>query len=206
MRIAKLALLAALASTACARASERSEAPVVERATLQQLYLAERYGELALLAANVIETVPDERERVAEARFFRALAWMAQDPHGNQARALLEFRTLEFEYSDVIWGHVAALYVATATRVDALQATLLELGFEQRELQARIEVLEASLAELHVELGERDAEISGLARERNELTEQLEEARAEAAVTVARLRELEDELAALKQIDMQREP
>jgi hypothetical protein len=198
-------LIGALTLPACARAPERTAAPVAE-ATLQQLYLAERYGELVLEAASVIKAQPDDRERVAEARFFRALAWMAQDPHANQARALHEFRTLEFEFGDVIWGDVAALYVATATRVDALQATLLELGFEQRELQARIEVLERSLADVHTELAERDTKIEALQRERSELAEQLEAARAEAKKTVARLRELEDELAALKQIDMQRDP
>ena len=93
--------------------------------------------------------------------------------------------------------------LATATRVDALQATLLELSFEQRALQERIEVLEQSLADVQAE---RDAKIDGLQRERNELLEQLDIARAEAKKTAARLRELEGELAALKQIDMQRQP
>jgi hypothetical protein len=204
MRIAALLLIGSLALSACAHTSERSTTHTEE--TLQQLYLAERYGELVLRAGSIIHASPDDRERVAEARFFRALAWMAQDPHANQARALLEFRTLEFEYDDVIWGDVAALYVATATRVDALQATLLELGFEQRALQARIEVLEQSLADVHAELAERDARLEDLQRERNELLEQLDSARAEAKKTVARLRELEGELAALKQIDMQRDP
>lgn len=202
---AVLILLVMSFMTACAHEPEPTEAPVVE-AGLQQLYLAERYGEVVLMAQGIIEAEPEQRERVAEARFFRALAWMAQDPRGNQARALLELRKLEFEFSDVVWGRFAALYVATATRVDALQATLLEVSFEQRELQARIEVLEQSLVELHAELGKRDTEVDGLERERNELTEQLEEVRAEAAAAVARQRELEDELAALKQIDMQREP
>lgn len=204
MRITALLLIGTLALSACAHTPERSTTPTEE--TLQQLYLAERYGELVLRAGSIIKTSADDRERVAEARFFRALAWMAQDPHANQARALLEFRTLEFEYGDVIWGDVAALYVATATRVDALQATLLELGFEQRALQERIEVLEQSLADVHAELAERDARVEDLQRERNELLEQLDTARAEAKKTVARLRELEGELAALKQIDMQRDP
>jgi septal ring factor EnvC (AmiA/AmiB activator) len=206
MRIATLAMLIMVVMTACARRPEPTAAPIIVEAALQQLYLAERYHEVVRIAAGIIEAEPEQRERVAEARFFRALAWMAQDPRGNQARALLELRRLEFEFSDVIWGHLAALYVAAATRVDALQATLLELGFDQRELQARIEVLEQSLVELHAELGKRDTQVDELERERNDLTEQLDEARAEAATTIALLRELEDELAALKQIDMQREP
>jgi septal ring factor EnvC (AmiA/AmiB activator) len=205
MRLAKLVVTTALVIAACARMPEPTVVPVPEP-TLQQLYLAERYGEVVLMAAAIVQAEPEQRERVAEARFFRALAWLARDPHRNQARALLELRKLEFEFSDVIWGPVAALYVATATRVDALQATLLELGFEQRKLQAHIEVLEQSLVELHAELDKRDTEIDGLERERKQLTEQLEAARAEAATTGARLRELEDELAKLKQIDMQLEP
>ncbi|HVH99765.1 MAG TPA: hypothetical protein VM869_13680 [Enhygromyxa sp.] len=205
MRIAKLVLLLVLIATACVRPSTHTAAPATEQ-TLQQLYMAERYGEVVLLAASIIDGEPDERERTAEAHFFRALAWLAQGSHENQARALLELRTLEFEYDDVIWGRVAAHYVATATRVDALQATLLELGVEQRELQGRIEVLEQSLIDVQAELVVRDEKLAALERERDELTEQLEAARVEAAATAARLRELEDELAALKQIDMQREP
>lgn len=198
------ALSTVLATSACAAGSRPSTAPVVET-TLQQLYMAERYGEVVLAASSIIDAHAD-RERTAEARFFRALAWLAQNPHANEARALLEFRTLEFEYDDLLWGRIAALYVAAATRVDALQATLLELGFEQRELHGRIEALEQQLADLHAELVVRDEQIKALERERNELIEQLEEARKQTAATLARLRELEDELAALKQIDMQREP
>lgn len=202
----RLLLVAALALSGCARASEPTQAPAVEAATLEQLYLAKRYGELVLLATSVIESEGESRERVAEARFFRALAWMAQDPYGNQARALLELRTLEFEHADLIWGQLAALQVAAATRVDALQATLFELVGEQRELQARIEALEQRVTELDAQLTERDAEIVKLERELRSLTEQLEQARTDAATTAVRLRELEAELAALKQIDMQREP
>jgi chromosome segregation ATPase len=204
MRLARLVLAASVLS-ACAGRPEPMAAPVMEP-TLQQLYLAQRHGEVVLMAAAIIEAEPEQRERVAEARFFRALAWLAQNPDRNQDRAVHELRKLEFEFSDVIWGRVAALYVAAVTRIDALQATLVELGFEHRELQARIEVLEQSLTELHADLETRDTTISGLERERDEFTKQLEAARTEAAATSARLRELEDELAALKQIDMQREP
>jgi chromosome segregation ATPase len=203
MRLVEQVVLAAWILTACASRPEPTKAP---ETTLQQLYVAQRHGEVVLMAEAILESEPEQRERVAEARFFRALAWMAQSPHHDQARTLHELRTLEFEFSDQIWGRLAALYVAAATRVDVLQGTLLELGAEQRELKARIEVLDQSLAELQATLGERDTQIAGLERERGELKEQLEDSRAEAAATAARLRELEDELAALKQIDMQREP
>lgn len=202
--IIQVVLLAASIMCGCARSPSPTVAPPEQ--TLQQLYMGERYGEVVLLATSIIDAEASAPERVAEARFFRALAWLANDPHGNQARALLELRTLEFEHADVIWGQVAAHYVATATRVDALQATLLELGVEQRELQGRIEVLEQSLADLQAELTERDEKLAALERERDDLNKQLEAARAEMAATAARLRELEDELAQLKQIDMQREP
>lgn len=202
-----LALAAALALTGCARAPRPAAAPVVvEAPTLEQLYLSKRYGELVLQATAILDAGAGDRERVAEARFYRAIAWLAQDPHGKQARALHDLRKLEFESSDLLWGRIAALYVAAVTRADVLQTTLLELAIEQRDLQTRVEALEHGLAELHAELAERDADLAGLTRERNELVEQLDEAREQAATLVERIRELEAELAALKQIDMQREP
>jgi hypothetical protein len=204
MNRARAVLVAALVSSGCARAPTQTSAP--EPVTLEQLHLAERYGEVVLLAASVIEGEGESRARVAEARFFRALAWLAQDPHANQARALLELRTLEFEYSDQIWGQLAAVHVAAATRIDALQATLLELVSEQRELQVRIDALTQRSTELAAELVARDGVVAKLERERSELLVLLEQTRAEAAATAVRLRELELELAALKQIDMQREP
>ncbi|MFO7566374.1 MAG: hypothetical protein R6X02_27270 [Enhygromyxa sp.] len=200
----------ALGLSACAPAPQRSQAPEVEALTLEQLYLAERYGELVLLAASILEAEAgaeaEEPERAAEARFFRALAWLVQDPPGKHARALLELRQLEFEHPDLLWGRLAGLYVAAMTRVEVLQATLVELAIEQRDLQTRLEALEQSLAELLAERSKREADLAALNRERNQLVEQLEEARKQAVEAAARLRELEDELAALKQIDMQREP
>lgn len=204
--MSRLYLALALALTACAPTQASTRAPVAVAPTLEQLYMDRRYGEVVLLAASVIEAEAEDRERVAEARFFRALAWLAHDPPGKQARALLDLRKLEFEHGDLLWGRLAGLHVAALTRVDVLQTTLLELAIEQRDLQARVEVLEQALAELHAERIEREAEHATLARERNELLEQLDETRKQATTLAARLRELEDELAALKQIDMQREP
>jgi hypothetical protein len=205
MRLAILPWLS-LVVLGCAHPPAPAVAPTAEAATLDRLYLEQRYGELALLAAGVMADEAATRERIAEARFFRALAWLAEDPQGNQDRALLELRRLEFEFSDVIWGRLAALHVASATRVQALRATLLELAAEQSAMQVRVEALEQSLADLQGELTERELEIAEFQRARNELLEQLDQERSEMAATSARLRELENELEALKQIDMQRDP
>jgi chromosome segregation ATPase len=199
-------LVVALLMPACAREPEATVTPVAEAATLEQLYLQERYGELVRLATHVIEDEDTSRAREAEARFFRALAWLAEDPQDPHDRALLELRTLEFEFPELIWGRIAALHVASATRLQALQATLLSLAAEQSELQVRIDVLEQSLIDVQSQLDERELQLAELGRERSELLEQLEQARAEMDATAARLRELENELEALKLIDMQREP
>lgn len=201
-----MVLAAALMLSGCAGERAPTQAPVVEAPTLEELYVARRYGELVLLAASILEAEHHNPERIAEARFFRALAWLAQDPRGKQAHALHELRKLEFEHPDLLWGRLAALHVAAVTRIEALQATLLELAVERRALQERIDALEQNLADLQVERSKKEAQHAALARERNELVEQLDEARKQATATAARLRELEDELAALKQIDMQREP
>lgn len=196
----------ALTLGACQASPRASARPVVEAPTLEQLYLAGRVGEVVLLAHSVIDAPNQPRERVAEARFFRALAWLARNPHSNRDRVLFEFRALEFEYADLIWGRLAGHYVADAARIDALQATLLELAVEQRDLLVRIDELEHSLAAVLAKLAERESEVVELERERGDLREQLGSARARAEALAVRLRELEGELAALKQIDMQREP
>ncbi len=199
-------LVFGLVSIACVSSPRSARAPVDEPPTLEQLYVDQRYGELVLAAANVIDAEGVVREAVAEARLFRALAWSAVDPHRNQPRVLAELRVLELEYPDLVWGRMAAHLVEQLTRADALQATLLELVLERRELRARIETLEQRLAEVQSELDQADSERVAVGRERAELVEQLELARTQVASTAARVRELEDELAALKQIDMQREP
>lgn len=202
----RLVLAAVLALAGCAAGPRPSQAPAVEAPTLEQLYLDERFGEVVVAAEGIIEADDEPRERVAEARFYRALAWQARDPYGNRDRALLELRNVEFEYSDLIWGRLAGHHVADAARVDALQVTLLELAVEQRDCLARIDELEQHLADAQSELAARESKLADVERERDELREQLDSARTRAAETAVRLRELEAELAALKQIDMQREP
>jgi hypothetical protein len=207
MRAATLLLSVALGLGACSSPQAQTQAPADDPPTLAQLFVAERYDELELLAAGVIDDPEqDDRERVAEARFFRALAWLAQDPPGKQPRALFELRKLELEDADLLWGHLAGLHVTALTRVEVLQLTLLELAIEQGHLQVRIDALEGELADRIAERSKREADLAALTRERNDLLEKIDEARKQATVTAARLRELEDELAALKQIDMQREP
>ncbi len=197
-------ILVVAAALACARPGP-SEAPE-PAPTLEQLFVAERHAELVRAAEAALADEDLPRERVAEARFYRAIAWLAGAPGNARARGLAELRALEFEYPDLIWGRLAELEVAAAGRVEALQATLVELALAQHEAHAELEALARRLAEREAALARTKAEADKLERERADLRAQLEQARARLVEQSAALAELEAELAALKQIDMQREP
>jgi flagellar motility protein MotE (MotC chaperone) len=173
---------------------------------LEQLYAAERHGEVVLRATEILQDDPDDRELVAHARFFRAMSWLEQDRRMPQARALLELRELELEFGDCVWGQIAGAYVDTLLRMYQLQEALLELTLELREHEQQIRTLEQRLAEALTTLAGRDAKLTAVEHERDQLREQLDQAKAKATLNANRILELEAELAALKQVDMQREP
>lgn len=191
---------------ACTPAPAPTIDPVAAEPTLEQLYAERRHGEVVLLATEIVESDPEDREAVAHARFFRAMSWVAQDRRVEQARGLLELRALEFEYADFVWGQIAAAYVSKILRADLLQEALLELTLELRDVEQHIRALEQSLAETQATLAQRDTKLTTVERERDQLRVKLDEALAQAELTAGRILELEEELAALKQVDMQREP
>jgi hypothetical protein len=205
---ARLALSIALmlpALSACEPPPEPSVAPLTTEPTLEQLYTAGRYAELVVLAAATISSTPDA-EILAHARFFRAMAWLAQDERAAQARAFLELRELELQFSDYVWGRIAAAYAAKIVRGEILQEALLECTLDLRALEQEFSELEQRHAETVTALTQREAKQSSLEHEREQLRKQLEEAQVKINAAAARVFALEEELAALKQVDMQRDP
>jgi len=201
----RVALIVALGLAACTPSPEPVVAPTAANPTLEQLYMAGRHGEIVAQAAAIIDASVDA-EALAHARFFRAMAWLAQDNRAAQAQAFLELRELELEFSDYVWGRLAAAYVAKYVRAELLQEALLECTLELRGLEHELEVLAQSHAEAVATLGQREAKHSSLEHERDQLKNQLDEVQAKASAAAQRIVILEEELAALKQIDMQRDP
>jgi hypothetical protein len=208
-RGARIAIVLVLALAACKPASAPPITPVAAAPSLDQLhhlYMTGRHGEAVLMATAIVQGNPDDREIVAHARLFRAMSWLEQDRRVEQARALLELRELELQYGDHVWGQLAAAYVDKILRADLLQEALLELTLELRELEQEIRGLELILAQTQAELATRDAKMSSVEQERDHLREQINAAKVKAKLDAGRILELEAELAALKQVDMQREP
>ncbi|KIG14621.1 hypothetical protein DB30_06500 [Enhygromyxa salina] len=201
-----LGLALGLALVACKAPLQPATAPASDEPTLEQLYTAGRHGEVVLLATSIIDGHPERREAVAHARFFRALSWLAQGPRIERARGELELRTLELDHADSVWGKIAAAHASKILRADALQEALLELTLELRELERQTSDLEHALAEAEASVEQRDAKLATLEREREQLRAQLDAAQAAAKLAAGRILALEEELAALKQVDMQREP
>lgn len=195
-----------LGLAACKPASGPTIDPVAAEPSLEQLYTAGRHGEVVLLAAELIDADPEDRQAVARARFFRAMSWLAQDRQLERARGLLELRTLEAEYADSVWGRIAGAYAGRILRTDLLQEAVLELTLDLRDLEQHIRTLEQSLTEAQTKLEERDTKLAAVERERDQLRVKLDQAAAQAKLTASRITELEEELNALKQVDMQREP
>jgi chemotaxis protein MotB len=174
--------------------------------TLEQLYAAHRYGEVVLMATGIVEAGTDDPELVAHARFFRALARLAQGGRGVQARGIAELHELELELPDSAWGRVAAAYMAHISRADALQEALVEFTLELHELRGLVASLEQQLAEAEAETARKSADLASVQSERSQLRERLAEVEAQAASAARRVAALEEELAGLKRIDMQRDP
>ncbi|PRQ05601.1 hypothetical protein [Enhygromyxa salina] len=203
---ALLGLVLILVAGACHPPPTPVLAPAAAEPTLEQLYTEGRHGEVVLLATAIIDEHPGRRETVAHARFFRAMSWLAQDRRIERARGELELRALELDYADCVWGQIAGAYASKLFRVDALQSALLELTLELRELEGQISTLEHELAEVEANGEQRDAKLAAVERERDQLRAQLDAAQAGAKLAESRIVALEEELAALKQVDMQREP
>jgi hypothetical protein len=208
-RLALLLLTLALAGCHALPGAAVEPSPVEADAaapTLEQLYAARRYGEVVLTATGILEAGAEDPELVAHARFFRALARLAQGGHNGRARGLAELRELELEHPESAWARVAAAYVAHIARADALQGALVELTLELRELRKLVASLEQQLAETEAEAARKSADLASMQNERSQLRERLGEVEAQATSAARRIVALEEELAGLKRIDMQRDP
>lgn len=174
-------------------------------AALELLFAAGRYGEVVAYSTQALAKV-ESTGHAAHLRLLRALARLSQHARSDQERGLTELRELELEFPDLVWGRMAALYVAQLTRADVLHESMLQAGVELRQLQDRIRVLEAEIADARSGEAHRQAKLSAIEGDREQLRKQLDEVQIRATAQVRRIAELEEELAALKRIDMQREP
>lgn len=140
------------------------------------------------------------------ARFFALLARRATATPTESAAMQEALRSFAGEASSTPWGRLAGLYADEMARTDALQQAVLRAGADLAQRDGHIAALERTL----VERGEQNEELSLLivelkddrekqARAQREF-EELLSSRADAIV------KLENELEALKRIDLSRTP
>ncbi len=149
--------------------------------------------------------VLDSNEEL-RARFFSLLSRRASAPATESGAMQLALRAFAAEASSTPWGRLAALYADEMARTDALQQAVLRAGADLAQRDERIAALERTLVERGVQNDELSALIAELKDEREKQgraqreLEELLSSRADAIV------KLENELEALKRIDLARSP
>jgi hypothetical protein len=140
------------------------------------------------------------------ARFFSLLARRAIAPATESGAMQLALRSFAAEASSTPWGRLAGLYADEMARTDALQQAVLRAGADLAQRDERIAALERTLVERGAQSDELSAVIVELKDEREKQAraqrelEELLSSRADAIV------KLENELEALKRIDLARSP
>ncbi len=145
-------------------------------------------------------------EVIAKAQFLRAVARLAVGNPAAKELAKQELWRLEHEHATTLWGVLARQYLGEVTRGRVLRQTILHAGAELHRARERIGELEAELARAGDNNAELEQTLTALKEERGRLQWQLKELQDKSSAQETRILDLEESLAALKRIDMQRQP
>lgn len=143
-------------------------------------------------------------ERVAELRTMVLVAQLAQRPPGSSLVG--DLRSVEREFPSSRWGRIAGIIASEIDRGTVLRQAVMAAGADLRAANASVSELEARVAALTAQASDQQALVASLKEERARLQAQLKDADERATGREARIHELEAELLALKQIDMERSP
>jgi hypothetical protein len=178
--------------------------PVRPLDTADRLFVVGDPGAADAYAAAAPKIVDSNEE--LRARFFALLARRAIAPPTESGAMQQALRAFAGEASSTPWGRLAALYADEMARTDALQQAVLRAGADLAQRDERLAALERTLAERGTQSDELSALIVELKDERDRQAraqrdlEELLSSRADAIV------KLENELEALKRIDLARTP
>lgn len=196
-----LALVVALVcGCASAPSTPTASSPRSTKPTADDLFVHGRYAD----AATAYERELELGERVVELQIFKLFALLASE--APSWTLVDELRTLERTYPRSRWGHVAGVLASEIDRGTVLRQAVMAAGADLRAAEQRVEDLTQKIATLTTLTAEQQAAIASLRDERTRLQQQARELEEHATDRDAKLRELEAELAALKQVDMQRPP
>lgn len=195
--------------TSCVHSGAHKSASSPQEPSADALFAQERFAEAASRYAQELHERSHESSRSASrarARFFRALALFAQDDPANKRRAESELRSLEHELSTTTWGVLARLFLKEMARGTVLREALLQAGVELHSLEQSLSQLNREHSEALTTQKEQEQALNSLREERLKLQVQLKEAQERVSDLTERVNELDEELSALKRIDMQRQP
>lgn len=141
-----------------------------------------------------------------EAARARLLGTLVELKLQKSARALEELRHVAYQNPGSTWGLFAGMLADEMGRAKVLRETLIQTGAELHEMRQSLATQAQTLESVQRESAEQQAELASLKEERMKLQAQTREANERSALLLKRARELEQELDALKHIDMQRQP
>jgi len=197
-----LVALALALGCGCSSAPSAPTASSPRRAkpTADELFAQGRYADAAVAYERELE----RGERVVELQMFKLFAKLASETPGWTL--VDELHAIERTYPRSRWGHVAAVLASEIDRGTVLRQAVMAAGADLRAAEQRVEELTQKVTALTTQTTEQQAAIATLREERGKLQQQVRELEEAATARDARIRELEAELAALKQVDMQRSP
>ncbi|HEY1101440.1 MAG TPA: hypothetical protein VGF99_21050, partial [Myxococcota bacterium] len=158
---------------------------------------------VAYAAAEKASTDSNEQLR---ARFFALIARRVGSGPEHFDDAMNALRAFAAEASSSQWGRLAGLYANEMGQIDALRRTVLRAGADLAAFETRIDVLERELSNRDLLVGELQTQMTAMKDERTQLQRSVRELEELLQSRAAKLVDLENELEALKRIDMQRTP
>ena len=193
-------VLALVCGCSSAPSAPTASSPRRAKPTADELFVQGRYAD----AATAYQRELERGERVVELQIFKLFALLASE--APSWTFVDELRALERAYPRSRWGHVAGVVASEIDRGTVLRQAVMAAGADLRAAEQRVEALDQKVATLTTQTSEQQAAIAALREERTRLQQQVRELEEHATGRDAKLRELEAELAALKQVDMQRSP
>lgn len=193
------------ASCATSGAAPAPEPQVEVPPSGDELFTAGNYAEAIVAYGRELEGMAEADER-ARVRLFRALARLAEGDARGEQDAMAELRAVELRYGTSLWGRIARIYILEITRRDALREAIMQAGAELRETEQHVQQLQHRLLTVQTLADDQERAIGSLKDERKKLQRQLEGVTEQAQAQSERILELQQELEALKQIDMRRKP
>lgn len=203
MRLSLVIIAMALASCASSPPSPPpTSLPQDRQQTADELFARGRYA----AAVDAYRNEVKRGERVAEMRTMVLVAQLAQGASDQPGASVDELRGVESEFPSSRWGRIAGVIASEIARGTVLRRELMAAGADLRAANASITELEARVAALSAQATDQQALVASLKDERTRLQAQLKDADERSTAKDTRIHELETELLALKQIDMERSP